>query len=89
MNRLTINVSKTKHMVVQKDILIDVDIPTLKAKGMEIGNVHKYNYLGVIVDDKLNFYEFLENKYNNINMRIFAIGAYGAVYNIRCSTNYL
>ena len=37
---------------------------------MELGNVHKYNYLGVIFDDKLLFDEFVEHKYNNINVRI-------------------
>ena len=73
LNRLTINVSKTKHMVVQKDMLTDIDIPILKANNMEIGNVHKYNYLGVIVDDKLIFDEFLESKYNTINMRILQL----------------
>ena len=64
---------KTKHMVVQKDVLANIDIPVLKVKGMELGNVHKYNYLGVIVDDKLSFYEFVEHKYNNINVRILQL----------------
>ena len=37
------------------------------------GNVHKYNYLGVVVDDRLVFDEFLETKYNNINMSILQL----------------
>ena len=49
-------------MVVQKDVLANIDISVLKVKGMELGNVHKYNYLGVIVDDKLLFDEFVEHK---------------------------
>ena len=69
LNRLTINVSKTK----QKDMLTDIDIPILKANNMEIGNIHKYNYLGVTVDDKLIFDEFLESKYNTINMHILQL----------------
>ena len=73
LNRLTINVGKTKHIVVQKDVLANIDIPVLKVKGMELGNVHKYNYLGVIVDDKLLFDEFVEHKYNNINVRILQL----------------
>ena len=32
----------------------------------QLGNVHKYNYLEVIVDDKLLFDEFVEHKYNII-----------------------
>ena len=73
LNRLTINVSKTKHMVVQKDMLTDVEIPILKVNNIEIGNVHKYNYLVVIVDERLAFDEFLETKYNNINTRILQL----------------
>ena len=73
LNRLTINVGKTKHMIVQKDMLVEVDIPILKVHDMELGNVHEYNYLRVIVDDRLLFPEFLENKYNNINMRILQL----------------
>ena len=65
LNRLTINVGKTKHMVVQKDMISEVDIPVL--------NVHKYNYLGVIVDDKLLFDEFVDSKYNKVNVRILQL----------------
>ena len=54
-------------------MLAYIDIPVLKVKGMELGNVHKYNYLGVIVDDKLLFDEFVEHKYNNINVRILQL----------------
>ena len=37
-------------------------------------NVHSYNYLGAIVDDKLSFDEFVESKYNKINVRIYQLG---------------
>ena len=70
MNRLTINVGKTKHKVVQKDMMTEVDIPVLKMNDIELGNVHSYNYLGDIVDDKLLFNDFVESKYNKINVRI-------------------
>ena len=60
-------------MVVQKDGIINVDIPIMKVKGIELGNGHKYNYLGVIVDDKLLFDEFVESKYNNVNFRILQL----------------
>ena len=72
-NRLTINVGKTKHMVVRRDLLVDVDITVLKVNSMELGNVHKYNYLGVIVNDNLPFDEFLESKYKTINVRIMQL----------------
>ena len=40
---------------------------------MMLGNVHKYDDLGVIVDDKLLFDEFVEHKYNNINVHILQL----------------
>ena len=73
LNRLTINVGKTKHMVVQKDVMNEVEIPVLKVRAMELGNVHWYNYLVVIVDDKLQFDKFLESKYNKVNVRILQL----------------
>ena len=38
---------------------------------MKLENVHSYNYLGVIVDDKLTFTDFTDNKYNKVNMRLY------------------
>ena len=60
-------------MVVQKDAVSDVDIPVLKVQHMELGNVHKYNYLGVLVDDNLLFDEFVDDKYNKVNVRILQL----------------
>ena len=76
-------------MVVQKDVLANIDIPVLKVKGMELGNGHKYNYLGVIVDDKHLFDEFVEHKYNNINVRILQLLRMRQYYNDRYSTYYI
>ena len=73
LNRFTINVRKTKHMLVQKDAVSDADIPVLKVQHMELGNVHKYNYLGVIADDDLLFDEFVDDKYNKVNVRILQL----------------
>ena len=60
-NRLSINWSKTKQMVVSRDCLDDVNIPVLKIDGESISNVSFYNYLGVIVDNKLQFDNFLDS----------------------------
>ena len=38
--------------------------------GENLENVSKYNYLGVIVDDKLSFKEFVDDKYNKVKLRI-------------------
>ena len=73
-NRLSINWSKTKQMVVSRDCLDDVNIPVLKIDGESISNVSFYNYLGVIVDNKLQFDNFLDSKYNKVNQRVYQLG---------------
>ena len=73
-NRLSINWSKTKQMVVSRDCLDDVNIPVLKIDGESISNVSFYNYLGVIVDNKLQFNNFLDSKYNKVNQRVYQLG---------------
>ena len=37
-------------------------------------NVCKYNYLGVIIDNKLSFKEFVDDKYNKVNLRVYQLG---------------
>ena len=39
-------------------------------KDMQLENVSHYNYLGVFVDDKLNFNSFLDGQYHKVNARI-------------------
>ena len=73
-NRLSINLNKTKHMVIGKDCNNDLAIPSIKLNGMKIENVHNYNYLGVIIDDKLSFDDMVDAKYNKINVRIHQLG---------------
>ena len=61
-NRLSINLNKTKHMVIGKDCKNDLAIPSIKLNGMKMENVHNYNYLGVIIDDKLSFDDMVDAK---------------------------
>ena len=46
-------------------------MPVIELNGKNIENVHSYNYLGVIVDDKLLFDEFIDAKCNKTNLRIY------------------
>ena len=69
-NKMTINVKKTKHMVLSpltygtKHVLLNGEILDI---------VHVYNYLGVKIDDKLSFEPFLKEKCNKVNMRIYQL----------------
>ena len=66
-NRLSINWSKTKQKVVSRDCPDYVNILVLKIDGESISNVPFYNYLGVIMDNKLRFDNFLDTNYNEVN----------------------
>ena len=72
--RLSINKDKTKHMVVQKDTLEDCEILMLKLYDKGIENIHSYNYLGVVIDDKLSFDNFIDSKYKRVNFRVHQLG---------------
>ena len=67
-NRLTINESKTKHMVFnckRKSLM-----PTLCNNGA-MENVHSYKYLGVHIDDILSYDNFAESVWDKVNIRLF------------------
>ena len=72
-NRLSINIKKTKHLSImsKRDETVNVQTMYVSIDKIRVENVHTYNYLGVIVDDKLTFTEFRDNKYNKVNMRLY------------------
>ena len=50
------------------------EMPVLKLHGRNIDNVHHYNYLGVVVDDKLFCDDFIESKYNRLHFTVHNVG---------------
>ena len=72
-NRLTINVKKTKHMIVSSMPNDHVKCVAF-LNDVELDCVHSYNYLGVIIDDKLTFGSFLKEKCGRVNQRIYQLG---------------
>ena len=72
-NKLTINVRKTKHMIVLPVNAVNNGNRVL-LNGTELDIVHCYNYLGVIIDDTLSFTSFLKEKCNKVNARIYQLG---------------
>ena len=50
-NRLTINIKKTKHMLVSPRSVKEKEKHDVKMGEALLGNVTHYNYLGVIIDD--------------------------------------
>ena len=75
-NRLSMNIKKTKHMLVMSNReTCHSDDRRCKVFVNNVGleNVHSYNYLGVTVDDSLTFTDFVDQKYNKVNMRLYQL----------------
>ena len=75
-NRLSINTKKTKHMIIHnrhKETICSGDEPVVNFDGHDLENVRMYNYLGVIVDDKLSFVDFVDQKHNKVNARLYQL----------------
>ena len=45
----------------------------VQLNGEVLDTVHHYNYLGVIIDDRLCFDSFLKEKCNKVNMRVYQL----------------
>ena len=76
LNRLSLNIKKTKHMYIQsnKDDYLNHNVNSkICLNGESLEDVHKYSYLGVVVDDHLSFNDFIDQKYNKVNMRLFQL----------------
>ena len=68
MNRLTVNIKKTKHMMYsckKKSLSLS------KCINDELENVHSYKYLGVEIDDLLTYNKFADVVWNKVNNRLY------------------
>ena len=68
-NKLTINVKKTKHMLISPPNA-PITPEKIILNGTQLDTVRNYNYLGVLIDDGMTFDMFLSDKYNKVNMRV-------------------
>ena len=60
LNKLSLNISKTKCMIFKPTSRIIADKPILKIKDTIIDYVEYFNYLGVIIDQRLNWKNHIE-----------------------------
>ena len=63
MNRLTINVHKTKHMFINYKKRA---LQNQSCIGGKLENVHTYKYLGVDIDDQLSFGKFIDSMWSKV-----------------------
>ena len=70
-NQLTINVNKTKHMIISsrnKNVCFNT---TIRKVDENVGKTQLYTYLGVAVDNNLNFESFLKSIIQKVNFKLY------------------
>ena len=75
-NRLSLNLAKTKYMVIKHNRVNDET--ELKLNGHKINNVRQYEYHGMVLDDKLAMNNYLDVMWKKTNAKI------GILAKIRC-----
>ena len=71
-NKLSINIKRTKCLIV--DLQNETtNYPRPKLNGEFLDQVDSYNYLGVSIDNKLNFDKFLWEKYGKVHCRVYKL----------------
>ena len=68
MNKLTINESKTKYMIVSNNHV--ETIRTISIAGKTLGRVTQYEYLGMLMEEKLNMDKQIESMYKRANKKL-------------------
>ena len=67
-NKLTVNADKTKYMVIRHTKAPHE--PNFTAQGYKISTVHQYEYLGILLDDKLSMNNYLDSMWKKANSKL-------------------
>ena len=89
-NKLSLNSKKTKYVLFhkpRKKRIIPLNLPILKINDTEIKREHSLKFLGVIVDENLNWKNHIELLENKISKNIGVLFKASKLLNIRCLKN--
>ena len=67
-NKLSMNYNKTKFMVLKHKK--NTVVPNIHVRHKLIGQVHTYEYLGVLIDESLKFNEYVDSIWKKANNKI-------------------
>ena len=67
-NKLTINREKTKYMLIKHTKVACES--QISMGGFKLGTVHSYEYLGMLLDDKLSMNDYLDSMWKKANVKI-------------------
>ena len=69
-NFLILNVSKTKEIIIDFRIFRE-PLPPVVINNQNVENVNKYKYLGLMIDDHLNWHEHINILIKRLNQRLY------------------
>ena len=74
-DRLTVNIKKTKQMLVlrNKDLIEATETLSVNFAGASLANVSSYKYLGVDLDRNLTYENAAHNTYVKANKKLFTL----------------
>ena len=73
-NRLTLNISKTKHMIIGPGLKENIAVVNnLQYKDKKIDIVNEYNYLGIELDNKLTMENHINKSVIKANKKLYMI----------------
>ena len=74
-NKFSINALKSKYMIIGSPYNLSHEnyIPDIKILGKSVERVNEFDWLGVTVDDKLNWSRHIEKLYRKLSSALFSI----------------
>ena len=73
LNRLTVNIDKTKVMIIAPNCKTPENPTTVKISNVPLKTVCKYEYLGVLLDDKLNMNSHIDHVVKKVQSKYIYI----------------
>ena len=72
-NKLTVNLDKTRCMYYRKNAHDDCEQPVIRANGVQIEFVKNYSYLGIVLDNKLQFNDHIKNNIKKAGHKVYML----------------
>ena len=72
-NKLSVNLDKTKCMFFSKNAHEDCELPILEVNGIQLKFVNNFSYLGIVLDNKLQFNDHIKNNIKKAGHKVYML----------------
>ena len=72
-NKLTVNLGKTKYMFFSKNARDDCELALINVNGMQLEFVYNFSYLGIVLDNKLQFNNHIKNSIKKAGHKVYML----------------